>query len=311
MSLINFFDPRKTIKLYGLIDEFKFLKDLILEDKFPRVLLLTGEKGIGKFTLINHLMHFYFNKVNYDLKNNLIKSENVFFKQLLDGVNSNVTILQGSSFNNIKIENIRLLKENLTKTSMNNDKKFIILDDVETFNANSLNALLKIIEEPSNKIHFILINNKIKPLLNTIRSRSIEMKIILSQDKLSKTIISLLKTFNQNLYFDEKLIKASPGNFLKFNHLIEKHNIDLNENFMNNLILFLNLFKKEKNIFYKQFLIYFSEYHFKKLLNENLFTYEKFIEKRSYIIEKLNEYFLYNLSQKSLINSLEGKLINE
>ena len=80
---------------------------------------------------------------------------------------------------------------------------------------------------------------------------------------------------------------------------------------MNNLILFLNLFKKEKNIFYKQFLIYFSEYHFKKLLNENLFTYEKFIEKRSYIIEKLNEYFLYNLSQKSLINSLEGKLINE
>ena len=126
-----------------------------------------------------------------------------------------------------------------------------------------------------------------------------------------ENLISLLKTFNQSVYFDEKLIKTSPGNFLKFNHLIEKHNIDLNENFMNNLILFLNLFKKEKNIFYKQFLIYFSEYHFKKLLNENLFTYEKFIEKRSYIIEKLNEYYLYNLNQKSLINSLEGKSINE
>ena len=35
------------------------------------------------------------------------------------------------------------------------------------------------------------------------------------------------------------------------------------------------------------------------------------LEESAKIIEKLNEYYLYNLNQKSLINSLEGKLINE
>ena len=35
------------------------------------------------------------------------------------------------------------LKNDLLKTSINKLKRFIILDDVETFNLNSLNALLK------------------------------------------------------------------------------------------------------------------------------------------------------------------------
>ena len=38
--------------------------------------------------------------------------------------------------------------------------------------------LLKIIEEPSKKNYFILINNKSKPILDTIKSRSLEIKII-------------------------------------------------------------------------------------------------------------------------------------
>ena len=35
--------------------------------------------------------------------------------------------------------------------------RFIVLDDIELFNVNSLNALLKIIEEPSKKNYFILL----------------------------------------------------------------------------------------------------------------------------------------------------------
>ena len=66
---------------------------------------------------------------------------------------------------------------------MIDNKRFIILDDVEMFNLNSMNALLKVIEEPSPDNYFILICNKSKPLLETIKSRCIEFYINLSSEK--------------------------------------------------------------------------------------------------------------------------------
>ena len=63
------------------------------------------------------------------------------------------------------------------------NKRFVILDDVEMFNLNSMNALLKIIEDPGPDNYFILINNKSKPLLETIKSRCIEFHINLNSEK--------------------------------------------------------------------------------------------------------------------------------
>ena len=40
---------------------------------------------------------------------------------------------------------------------MINKERFIILDDIELFNKNSLNALLKVIEEPNKEIIFFLL----------------------------------------------------------------------------------------------------------------------------------------------------------
>ena len=54
---------------------------------------------------------------------------------------------------------------------MMDQKRFVILDDVEVFNKNSLNALLKLIEEPGESNYFILINNSTKDLIETIKSR--------------------------------------------------------------------------------------------------------------------------------------------
>ena len=60
----------------------------------------------------------------------------------------------------IKVDDIRNLKSKILQSSIIDKDRFIILDDVELFNINSLNALLKIIEEPNKKNYFILINNK-------------------------------------------------------------------------------------------------------------------------------------------------------
>ena len=70
--LFEKFEPRKTSKLIGYQDKFLFLK-INWKPKISQNLLLSGEKGIGKFTLISHLMHYYFDKENYDYKNYTIK----------------------------------------------------------------------------------------------------------------------------------------------------------------------------------------------------------------------------------------------
>ena len=45
------------------------------------------------------------------------------------------------------------------QTSFNNERKFIIIEDINLLGINSANALLKSIEEPNNKTYYILINN--------------------------------------------------------------------------------------------------------------------------------------------------------
>ena len=72
------FNPKKTKRLFGLENEFNFLKKMISSDKFPKTLMLTGNRGVGKSTMISHLMHYYFDKKNYDEDNNILKRK-IFF----------------------------------------------------------------------------------------------------------------------------------------------------------------------------------------------------------------------------------------
>ena len=74
MSILKNFEPKNSTDLFELKDEFDFFKSLINNDKLPKVILITGNKGIGKATLVNHLMYYFFDKSNYDeTQNKLIK----------------------------------------------------------------------------------------------------------------------------------------------------------------------------------------------------------------------------------------------
>lgn len=311
MNLIDFFDPKKTLKLFGLENEFDFFKNLLLKEKLPKVLLLSGKKGSGKYTLINHLMFFFFDRKNYDSNSRQIMDKNFIYLQLLENTFPNIIYLNGSDYKNGKIENIRQLKNQLLKSSLGDKKRFVILDDVECFNNNSLNALLKIIEEPSEKNYFILINNNSKPILETIKSRCLEVKIILSNKDKEKIKTSLLDYFDQTLILKNNSLDVSPGNFLKFNYIITQHDIHLDEGYIVNLSNILDLFKKEKDINYRDLLLFLTEYYFNSIKSKKMTNYYDLIEKRSYIIKNINDFFLYNMNQKTLISSIESKLLNE
>ena len=183
MSNSEFYNSNNSLELFGFKREFNFLKSLIDKNRLPKSLLISGEKGVGKLTLINHFLCSYLDKQNYDLKNNKVVKD-IIHNQFMNNLHPSVIFLKGSDFSKVKIDNIRDLKVKILKTSLNNEKRFIILDSVDLFNINSLNALLKIIEEPSENNFFILTNNNSKKIPETVKSRCIELKIIMkSEDK--------------------------------------------------------------------------------------------------------------------------------
>ena len=62
--------------------------------------------------------------------------------------------------NKLSIEKIREIKKDFNNSTLDNNPRFIIFDDVEFLNNNVVNSLLKMIEEPGKNNYFILINNK-------------------------------------------------------------------------------------------------------------------------------------------------------
>jgi DNA polymerase III subunit delta' len=308
MNLPIYFNPKKTHQLYGLSENFNFLKELFIKKKIPKVLMLSGKKGLGKFTLINHLMHFIFESKNYDVKSYILNSNSAFHIQLLNNTFTNIIYLSGTDYQNSKIENIRDLKKRIYQTSISDKPRFIIFDDVELFNNNSLNALLKLLEEPTKNNFFFLIHNNSKPLLETVKSRCLDIKVILNEKKKINIIESLIKRHNINPILDPKSSQLTPGNFIKFNYIFDEYNISPNEDFSKNLEILLNLFKKDKNIMFIDMVSFLTDNYFNTLKNRNLFTNEKIIEYKTFVYENINKYFIYNLNQNALLNNINNKI---
>jgi len=303
-------DPKKSLVLFGLENKLDFLIKLYNSKKLPRVLMISGKKGIGKFTLINHFLNYIYDRDHYDLKNKSINNQTQFNKQYLNSIFSDIIYLSGDNFKNVKIDDIRDLKSKILKTNISEKERFIILDDIELFNANSLNALLKIIEEPTSKNYFVLINNKTKPLMETIYSRSLEIKILLSNETRIKVIESLIKKNDLEVFIDFNSSNLTPGNFLSFNKICEENKINVDEDFLQNLKILLNSYKKNKNINLINMILFLTDYHFYNLKEKKNDNIEKIIEDKSFVISNINKFIAYNLNQNSLINAISNKLSN-
>ena len=310
MSTSEHIDPKNSLNLYGLKDKLDFLIKLHNSKKLPRVLMLTGKKGIGKFTLINHFLNYIYDNENYDRISNSINSKTQFYKQYLNNMFPNIIHLKGDNFRNIRINDIRDLKSKILKTSMLEKKRFIILDDIELFNTNSLNALLKIIEEPSSENYFILINNKTKFLIDTIHSRSLEINISMTNEMRIKVIESLIKKNDLDIFIDFNSLSLTPGDFLSFNEICKENEINIDDDYLRNLKLLLSIYKKDKNISIINMILFLTDYYFYNRKEKKQDNLDKVMNDKSYVINNINKFINLNLNQTSLINSINNKLFN-
>ena len=308
MNYPIYFDSKNSQSLFGHQENFNFISNLYFKKNLPKVLMFSGNKGSGKATLINHFLYSIFDVENYNVKK-LKSSENSFFlNQFRNNIFPNIIRVSGADFKSIKIDDIRNLKKKFLQSTLSNKDRFIIFDDIELFNNNSLNALLKTIEEPSKKNYFFLINNKSKPMLETIKSRALEIKIILNEGNRLEIIDKLVHSFKLQLILDPETSQLSPGNFIKYNYLCEEYEILPENDFVENLTLLLNLYKKNKDILFINLAFFITDYFFKNLKDKNLSKNNKIFEIKNYIFENLNNFILYNINQNSLINDINHKL---
>ena len=292
-----------TKKLYGLN---KYLLDLIKLyeiEKLPKVLMLSGKKGQGKFTLVHHLISHIFDKDNYIIEKREITKTNKLFNNIKENYFPNV-IYNGCN-KSIKIEDIRNLRINLQKTSINNFKRYIIFDDVEYLNENCVNALLKTIEEPSSTNYFILINNQKQSILDTLKSRSIEFLIFLNNKDKLDIIKKLVIDFKieKKINLDDSML--TPGEYLKFNKFVTEEKINLEDRLIINIEKLLKLNKLKKNIDYLNFSIYLiNQYYFK--MYKNKINVNNYYNNKMNIIKKIFETNKLNLNHTNLISEIEN-----
>ena len=310
MSINEYNSPKNSLVLFGLESKLDFLIKLYNLKKLPKILMLSGKKGVGKYTLINHFLNYIYDKDNYDLKNKSINNQTQFYKQYLNDIFLDIVYLSGDNFKNVKVDDIRDLKSTILKTNISKKERFIILDDIELFNTNSLNALLKIIEEPASTNYFVLINNKTKPLIKTIYSRSLEIKILLSNEIRIKVIESLIEKNNLEVFIDFNSLDLTPGIFLSFNRICQENKIDFDGNFLENLKILFNLYRKNKDKNLINFILFLTDYNFYNLKEKKNDNIQTIIENKSFVINNINKFFKYNLNQDSLINAISDKLSN-
>ena len=267
-----YLQPSNQKKLYGLNNELIELINLYKNDKLPSKILLSGQKGVGKSTLAYHLINFILSQnedFSYDLNNFSINPENKTFKLIQNKSNPNFILIDVvKDKQNIDISQIRNLKKDLEKTSFNNKPKFVLIDNIEFLNVNSINSLLKILEEPPINTYFLLINSE-KKILPTLRSRCLNFRLFLSNQKSINIMNQILNSDIHDLINIDLLnYYNTPGKIYNLINLATENNINLREV---NLDKFLTLLIDESN--------------YKKINSLKLLIYE-FIE--IYLIKKIN-----------------------
>ena len=93
--------------------------------------------------------------------------------------------------------------------------------------------------------------------------------------------------------------------------MLNENNIDLQNKLFKNFKIILNLYKKDKNIFFKDLLLFLNDYYYQRTISQNKFEKNELMKNRMILIKNINNFFLYNLSNNYLLNSAQHCLLNE
>ena len=304
--------PINQIELYGFEDYFfEFIK-LIEENKLPNKILLSGQKGLGKATFSYHLINYVLSsneEFKYDNKNLVIHPENHSFKTVVNKSNPNFILIDvEKDKKSIDIDQIRKLILNLNKSSFNNKPKFVLIDNIDLLNIFTVNALLKVMEEPLPNVYFILINNE-KKKFSTLFSRCINFRIYLTNKEIFQITKRLFKKDPYNI-INRDLINYyfSPGSLYNFFFFGLENGYNLKDLTLKELLsILINKKYYKDNHEIKILILELIEFYFVKNLSS---LQNHGFDKYNYFIKRLFNINKYNLDEESYFIEFNNKVLN-
>ena len=190
-------------KVFGFDNEQNLFQNLYVNKKLPQAIMFQGLEGIGKFTLCLHLVSAFLKKSINEIDENLNNNNNV------------LVIKKEYSNQMFKLDDIKKIINFCQLKSFDEKPRFIKMKNSNYLNNNSVNALLKLIEEPPKNIYFLFTCNLLDQNLKTLNSRFFIKKLFLNK----KFYIKIINNFTSNNNLEnlkiEYNIKDTPGFYLR------------------------------------------------------------------------------------------------
>ena len=312
------FLPIRQKKLFFYNQYFKLFIKLYKNNLLPNKILLTGQSGLGKSTFAYHFINFILSDkedFSYDFMNFTINPLNRSFRLINQQYHSNFYLIENFIHKRtIDIKQVKNMISYLNKTSFQKKIKFILIDNAEYLNLHSVNALLKIIEEPPSNTFIIFIHNSSIKLIETLKSRCIEFKIFFSNQEKQKILDNLLIYYDLkiDLNFLEKIksFYDSPGTILNLIKLINEGVIDPNKADLINVISNLMEFNlKNKNNINLNLLQNIIELFFFKEIKKNI-NKNKISLNYSHVLKRLNFFRTYNLDMNNTFYEIKENIVH-
>ena len=268
--------------------------------------IIAGPKGLGKVSFVISLSKYLLCELENNKSINVsdLKVTNYSFNNIKQ--NKSFHLFENQSHpdffylkndkdnegKKIPIENVRKLKAFFYKTFSVSKTKIAVIENIEDLSINSLNSLLKAIEEVPEKSYIFIISNKPVNIIETIKSRCAFFYINSLNQNDFKDFID--NNFN-NISFEEKIFlfsicNGSPGLAEK---VINNKVFDIYNNFLDSLInshsfsilteniLKLFIFNKKDN----EFLLSI----FQLIINDIIKKSSFFLNKKIFLLHTLNK----------------------
>lgn len=171
----------------------KQLQTVLKNHELAHAYLFVGPTGSGKSEIAKWLALRLFCLHLQNGKPDLTCPE---CQRILSGNHPDVVVAKPEG-RQIKVDEIRHLKDEFTKSAVEGNRKLFIIHDAEKMTNNAANSLLKFIEEPGPGIYILMLTTNKSAVLPTIRSRTqiielqplqrAELEQVLTQNDIPRT----------------------------------------------------------------------------------------------------------------------------